>query len=248
MNCQDVDAWSVAERYVLDQLSEPERDAFEEHYYICARCFDEVRILQALPRTASAVARKPSRARTLWLGAAAAIVIIGLVLGSRTWRTPSPSVPVAKQDSRAEALRLLARVEPPRYTPSVLRGSGDPAERQFRTAMQSYSQGDYASAAEGLKSALAGRLDGAAPRFYLGICDLLTGRLDDAIADLRQVNSMGRTLYLEQARFYLAKALLAKQDVAGAVRELELATEIAGDREMEIRRLLEQVRALQASK
>jgi hypothetical protein len=33
----------AAERYLLDELSQEERDDFEEHYFVCVNCADEVR-------------------------------------------------------------------------------------------------------------------------------------------------------------------------------------------------------------
>jgi hypothetical protein len=35
---------SAAERYLLDELSEPERFAFEDHYFDCAECAEDVRM------------------------------------------------------------------------------------------------------------------------------------------------------------------------------------------------------------
>ena len=32
----------------MGRLSEEDRDAFEEHYFECARCFDELQTLQAI--------------------------------------------------------------------------------------------------------------------------------------------------------------------------------------------------------
>ena len=90
--------------------------------------------------------------------------------------------------------------------------------------------------------------DAAGPRFYLGVCDLLTGRTDEAVADLRGVIGLGESPYLEQARFFLAKALLTKQDLAGASKELELTIQLGGDRAAESRLLLDQVRALPAAR
>src|SRR5262249_43240996 len=142
----------------------------------------------------------------------------------------------------------LARAEPPPYTATTLRGSGDTSDRPFRAAMEHYVQGDYAAAAGGLKEILAGKSGGPGTRFYLGVCDLLTGQVDDAVNELGRVEGFGETPSLEPARFYLAKALLAKRDLVGAQRALQSTTELRGDKEAEARRLLEQLRPLQSPK
>ena len=38
----------ASERYVLDELTVAERDAFEEHYFTCAICAQEVKDLSVL--------------------------------------------------------------------------------------------------------------------------------------------------------------------------------------------------------
>jgi hypothetical protein len=252
MNCQAVETGNIAERYVLCALSEPERDAFEQHYYTCSRCFEEVQVLQALRKPAPRARRNPAGRRFLWLGAVAAAVALAVIgTGSRMWRGAAPKGVAMREgasSARERTLQLLARVEPPPYTATTLRGSEDTSDRRFRAAMARYTQGDYAAAANGLKEMLTGAADGAGPRFYLGVCDLLTGQMDDAVTQFRRVETFGETPYLEPGRFYLAKALLAKRDLAEAQRALVLTTELAGDKEAEARRLLEQVRALQPPK
>jgi anti-sigma factor RsiW len=43
-------ATMAAERYLLDELPEAERDAFEEHYFSCPECADDVRAGEAMRR------------------------------------------------------------------------------------------------------------------------------------------------------------------------------------------------------
>ena len=38
----------ILESYLLRRLIEEDRDAFEQHYFECARCFDELQTLQAI--------------------------------------------------------------------------------------------------------------------------------------------------------------------------------------------------------
>jgi len=45
----------AAERYLLDELSPEERDKFEEHYFSCVRCADEVRAAFTFADNATAV-------------------------------------------------------------------------------------------------------------------------------------------------------------------------------------------------
>jgi len=245
VNCETVQSDQVVERYVLGQLSEAEQGSFEEHFFACEACFEEVRLMQNLqaagegrPRPA-VVLQMPRRNWAVWGAAAAAFVIaLGLAAMWRTRQPAPPPAPVAAVTPSPE-LTLLAKIDPPRYVAANLRSSTSAAEEKFRAAMEKYSVGDYRVAAAGLRG-----LQTPAARFYLGISDLMTGSPDEAIASLRAVDAMGETPYLEQARFFLAKALLASQNVSAAKQALEQTIALAGDREAEARLLLERVRQL----
>lgn len=51
----------VAEGYLLDELDETERDAYEDHYFGCTMCADEVEIVSEFIDTAKQVIREESR-------------------------------------------------------------------------------------------------------------------------------------------------------------------------------------------
>ena len=258
MNCEAAQSENLAERYVLGQLSEPDQSSFEEHYYVCERCLDEVRLLQTLQ---TAAVPSPSAARKslpgwAW-GAIAAALIAGAGLAAIPYlrHKPSEPEPVATaaqapgaSSANSAALQLLARAEPPRYIPSKLRGTSGSAVDAFRAAMDHYSHADYLAAAEALRPLAKPSPDAAGPLFYLGVCELVTGNPAMAAEDMRRVENLGDTPYLEPARFFLAKALLAKEDVPGAAAALELTIQLKGDRETEARQLLDQLRALPTRK
>ena len=48
MDCARVAREEALEGYLLGRLNEEDREAFEEHYFECAGCFDELRALQAV--------------------------------------------------------------------------------------------------------------------------------------------------------------------------------------------------------
>lgn len=90
MECGRVRAESIAERYLAGELDEAGRDEFEEHYFACAACFDDLEKLRALQAElarsrarveaeAAAEVRQPWRWR--WAAAAAAslaVVVLGV--------------------------------------------------------------------------------------------------------------------------------------------------------------------------
>jgi tetratricopeptide (TPR) repeat protein len=108
MDCGVVAREEIAERYLTGGLAEQDREAFEEHYFACARCFDELQVLQGIreelrrpetesespaPRSILWWLLRPSTAPVLASGIAAAIL---LSVGLTVWmRAPRPDTVVA---------------------------------------------------------------------------------------------------------------------------------------------------------
>lgn len=136
----------------------------------------------------------------------------------------------------AERFQLLAQFEPPAYSPAARH------TRQFQAAMEHYLNKDFAGAIPGLRDAAATPADNPEAPFYLGICSLLTGDTIAGVQDLQSVVRTGNSPYLEQARYYLAKGLLAKGDVPGAREQLENVIAMHGDLEKRSTSLLMQVK------
>jgi anti-sigma factor RsiW len=53
----------ATERYLLGTLDESEREAFEEHYFDCARCAEDVRSAAAIMAAAGALPAQPAQVR-----------------------------------------------------------------------------------------------------------------------------------------------------------------------------------------
>jgi TolA-binding protein len=252
VNCETVQNENVVERYVLGQLTAEELGSFEEHYFECEPCFEQVRLMQGLqaagegrPRPAR-VLEMPGRKWQVW--AAAAVVLAGVGIAAMR-QFGQPAAPVASAPAataaKVDAERvLLARVEPPNYTAAALRGSAGDRAENFAAAMAKFSGGDYRAAADGLRGLVEGGPETAAARFYLGVSDLMLDNWQEPVTLMRSIDAMGETPYLEQARFFLAKALLAGNDAGGAAKALEATIALKGDRETEARELLERVRKL----
>ena len=265
MNCEQVIKRDVAERYLGGELDQPDQEAFEQHYFECARCFDELETYRALREVLRESTQVPAAAPTAsstrfdwrW-GAAAAGVVLAIALGSWLPRTssappdvagtsPAPvagALPAVEQPGPrlpVPSLADLAHVLPPGYTPAILRGVQGDAARRFREAMQRYVKGDYAGARAGLVVAARGDPDAPDIAFYLGICFLLTDETAGAVEQLRSTIALGDSPFLEDARFYLAKAHLRRGELQAAASELAKTVELRGDRETEARDLLRQV-------
>ena len=142
---------------------------------------------------------------------------------------------------RSAVLARLARVEPPEYSPSVLRGAADEATASFQEGMRAYVAGDYRGAIAQLRKASS--LDPERPdfAFYLGASELLSGDAAGAIREFLRTTAMGETPFLEEAHFYLAKAYLKQGDAGRAHAELEKVKSLQGDWRREAETILTQL-------
>src|SRR5262245_46960496 len=101
MDHQEAQATKATERYILGEMSEPERFDFESHYFECEECAEDVRAAHALARGVKAVWTEdplPERPR--------AVVASGEAprRGWRSWLSPAALAPSAV----AAALAIVA--------------------------------------------------------------------------------------------------------------------------------------------
>jgi len=265
MNCEEVEERDILEGYLLDRLTEPEREEFEKHYFECASCFAQLQAGLAVQTELRRPSPMPAQARgaslrRIWVWTPA-FVAVALLLGAGIWwysaqkRQPSQqasssprkvgpevSVPSPLPPPAAPSLEELARVEAPPYSTMVLRGAEDEAQEAFSKAMQYYVKGDYTHAIPGLRAAVKTGPRTASFNFYLGACYLLTGQTDPAIVSFRETVSLGDPSYSESAHFYLAKAYLSKKEVSTAEDELQKTVQFHGHMEAEAGEILRQLR------
>jgi TolA-binding protein len=154
---------------------------------------------------------------------------VGRVAGAR------PVNPAASSISD-ESYELLAAFRPPEYTPEPR------APKSFQAAMDRYEKQDYAGAASALRAVSDAQPDFAAARFYLGVSLLLKGERIAGIEELRDLAESPDSPYLERARFYLAKGLIAEHDIQRAQKQLEDLIAQHGDLEKQATVLLGQIR------
>jgi tetratricopeptide (TPR) repeat protein len=266
MTCEQISNGEIVERYLRDDLGEDAREAFEQHYFACDRCFALLQTLRDVQselagrraEILSAAVGRPWIWRWGWLPATAVVVLAASVVlvqrqadvelplneaGRSTGVDASPQPPAVVRPP-VPTLAELARVEPPEYSPGRLRGVTDEAAARYEAAMKQYQQRNYIAAVTGLSA--AARLDADAPhiQFFLGISRLMAGQPDAAIESLGRTIALGDSPFIEEAHYFLAKSYLQLGDVRGADRELTQTIELRGEREAEAQQLRDQLRRL----
>lgn len=253
MTCDEIERDEIAERYLSGRLGEDASAEFEAHYFDCPRCLEHVGRLEsarhALRGDGGAGEHARRWRRRLWPAAgalAAAAILVLAVRGIEDQAPPAAGVTVRRdvelpREPPALDLRRLGAIEPPRFTPPRLRSDAGEARRVFLEAMRSYERGDYAGAVAGLEQ--AARADPAYPaaHFFLGVCALQLDRDAEALRHLRAAVRLGESPYLEDAHFFLAKALIRGGDIEAAKGELRTVVALEGDRRGEASRLLSEL-------
>jgi tetratricopeptide (TPR) repeat protein len=272
MDCGRVMREEVLEGYLAGRLSDEDRDAFEQHYFECSRCFRDLQVLRAaqgeLQRAGSGLRAGTRRPVLAWASAAALAAVVVLAVSVVMWSRPAepppqvgsagtepqsgPHTSESTAPSRgseptvapAPSLSQLARVEPPRYEPLTLRGARDKATTRFQAGMEHYQKADYRDAVTELRAAAS--LEPGAPHicFFLGISYLLAGQNRGAVEWLNATIALGDSAYLEEAHFYLAKAYLRQEDPGAAATHLKRVVQLRESRSGEARQLLTQLERL----
>lgn len=153
---------------------------------------------------------------------------IGRVAGGRSPGVPASSLP-------DEEYELLAAFKAPLYMPQP------GAPKEFQAAMARYVKEDYAAAASALREVTTGHADFVPARFYLGVSLLLSGDRIAGIQELTALTEGENNRYLEAARFYLAKGLIAEHDIKRAQQQLQNIIDEHGDMEKEAAALMRKI-------
>jgi tetratricopeptide (TPR) repeat protein len=238
MDCDKIEAAEIAEKYATGALGETGRADFEIHFLGCRRCFEQVRLWQDMQAALPRRARRDWRWFAVLPVAASLLVVAGLAWFRMNAVEKREAARATASASPALDLTALAAVVPPRYTQPQWRAAGPTV---FDVAIERYSRGDYSGATPDLVVAAKSDPANAAAAFFLGICYLVGSRDDEAIAQLKATIALGDSPELEEAHFYLAKALLRKRDLGGAVAELRLAEAMHGPRQAEERSLIAKI-------
>jgi len=247
MNCEQIEREEIIEKYLTGRLDRAAQEEFEAHWFGCRECKQKLQVSRMLQEKLwekgdKLVSQTPKPAgvpvrRRAWAYSATAAVLVIAAAAALWWQLRGPGRPQAG----TTGMLTLASIKPPLYVPPALRGAQDEAAERFRRGMALYQEGRYDAAIPDLRAAADLNPEGAGSRFFLGICLLLTGQTDAGIGELQATISLGESVYLEEAHFYLAKALLGRGDVGGAKEEFNWVLEKGGNLKEEASRILAQL-------
>lgn len=249
--------------YELNQLTETDRDRFEEHMICCSFCLSEVQSMQRLSTamianrgavlvalgedglTFDRIRRRLTMSReSLWdrLGAflsgwSGRSVLVGAtamaILVGFLLR-PQPSGNPFRADLSFEL--------PPYQNGLHLRGEPeDEATKLYASAMEFYVQGNYVAATTGIQHSLELDASHADRWLYLGASQYALLDTKGAIKSLKQAERSGQGLTKTRAQWYLAQSYLFQGKVGRARILLESVAAQNGERAEEAKLLLARI-------
>lgn len=253
MNCAEVGSSELAERYVRDELSGAERDAFELHFLECPACLAEVRALQ----TAREVLTKrpehfaaeldpiPTPNRWFWWGAvAAAALLTGVVVLVRSVEAPGEPEHMASTDSptlTGDPSSPATELEPTGEAPTP--DAPEPPDMTTADRQELPGPDSQTPAADGAtrtmllaslaevepppyeRVVLRGIADEATRKFDAGMTAYLAGDFQTTTEHLRQAAALDPDR--PDIAFFLGASLLLIDANDEAVRELQRAVHLA---------------------
>lgn len=201
----------LADRYVAGRMPEAERIAFEDHFVTCAQCQQDLRFARAVRVSATGGAPQPAASAT-FAGAATpgarakpshTVRWIGIALAAGL-----AAIALVRTGSSPALVALGGMTDAPAYDGIAVRGTPGRGDAIFDRAMTEYSARHFATAAEGLRAALAAGQDSIPTEFFLGASLLFAGDVRGAADAFDRVVAKGDSPYSDEAQLYEAKALL----------------------------------------
>lgn len=249
--------------YELNQLTETDRDRFEEHMICCSFCLGEAQSMQRLSTamvanreavlvalgedglTFDRIRRRLTMSReSLWgklgdflSGWSGRTVLVGAtamaILVGFLLR-PLPS---------DNPFRANLSFELPPYQNGLhLRGEPeDEATKLYASAMEFYARGNYVVAATGIQHSLELDASHADRWLYLGASQYALMDMKEAIKSLKQAERSGEGLTKTRAQWYLAQSYLFQGKVVRARILLESVAAQNGERAEEAKLLLARI-------
>lgn len=208
MKCHEFQ--SLIDAYLRQEIAEPLREPFEEHFFGCRRCFLSLKINETLRDKEVAIPVEPLPRplpfrfpRPLLAAAALLLVLLSSIL-------------LLGPGRRAGRLREISRFDLPRYHQGEVRGApgqGLAGEREFTLAVRALQARDFSRALGILEQPPFSVSGNPKHDFFRAIALLGVGEAERAGAILDGIIRDMNPAYFDEALYYKGFALLRQGKV-----------------------------------
>lgn len=200
---------SLIDDYLKEQIPEDRRETFEEHYFTCDSCFNELKLHERLFSKEIPIILKGTKPFRIW-GFRPLFVLTSLFI------VVVSSFLVINNYKQAKYLYEISVVEPPSYTRTETRDT--PHDRTITRAMAFYNKQEYEKALELLDAAPD---ENPQVTFFKGICHLELNQLKPAVGCFDSIIREMNPSYYDEAVFYKGIALLRLNEKKDALEQFQ---------------------------
>lgn len=200
---------SLMDDYLKEQVPGNKQEDFEEHYFTCDACFDELKLRERLYSKEIPIILKSSKPLRIW-GFRPLLILTSLFI------VVISSFLVINNYKQAKFFYEISMVEPPSYARTETRDT--PQDQTITRAMGFYNKQEYGKSLELLET-----VPGENPQviFFKGICYLELNRLEPAVGCFDSIIREMNPSYYNEAVFYKGIALLRLNEKKDALAQFE---------------------------
>jgi tetratricopeptide (TPR) repeat protein len=200
---------SLIDDYLKEQIPENKRESFEEHYFTCDACFNELKLHERLYSKEIPIILKSAKPLHIW-GFRPLLILTSLFI------VVISSFLVINNYKQAKYLYEISMVEPPSYARTETRDVSQ--DQTITRAMVLYNKQEYGKALELLDTVPDENPQAA---FFKGICYLELNQLKPAVECFNSIIREMNPSYYDEAVFYKGIALLRLNEKKEALAQFQ---------------------------
>lgn len=198
---------SLIDDYLKEQIHENKRETFEEHYFTCDACFNELKLHERLLSKEIPIILEGTKPFRIWgFSPLPVLTLLLIVIVS--------SFLVIDNYKQVKYLYEISMVEPPTYARTETRDT--PQNQTITRAMVFYNKQEYEKTLELLDTVTD---DNPQVTFFQGICHLELNRLKTAAGYFDSIISEMNPSYYDEAVFYKGIVLLRLNEKKDALEQ-----------------------------
>lgn len=207
MICKEFDF--LIDCYLHGDISEEDRETFEEHYFTCDECFTKLKINERLHKKGFRVVLK---------GKKPLFILKPILVLSSIFVLVISSIIFINGVNRSRVMNELSKFSPPIFVPIETRNVS--TQEKFFLAMKHYKNKEYNQALQILEN-IELQSDNPQVTFFTGICYLINDNPRTAIKKFDIIIKDMNPSYYDEAIYYKGKALLKLKKKKAAMEQFE---------------------------
>ena len=206
MDCKRFE--DLIEEYLTGTIPEEEREPFEEHYFICDKCYTSVKITENIYKKKIKIVTSGKKTPSFILKPAMIFASLLLIVFLSTF--------YVNYKKEMRELKNITFFKAPVFIKNETRNNLH--EEKFFSAMEYYNKGEFKTALKLLKN---GGIETPRILFFKGVINLINNKPEASIKSFNAIINQMDPSYFDEALYFKSIALLRMNKKNEALRELE---------------------------